>query len=477
MQLNKSVLAFTIILALAYSVSAQWVGSDEPPVEPAQKQVANLGSDRTKPAVPGGPSAVVTAEGEGLGIPPVYAVKQEQIAALKLNKEQEAALKADFPAFVPWTLADYGSRVKYYPYSKRQLPWVISWDYNDKNDPALVITGHDMHNNYIVVLRHEKGGYKVIKWKQMEVEYPAELPVLRLVEKGSITRVHQNCDPIVSKKIRHAGFADMKISVSTDYPQEEWFQSDSANSIISYQESLFPVQRGQITGLKPAAPAAFTDKYLKDISLTANMEKALVKYNKNFKAWENRDYPASQVSGYRYSGASLPYAIKHDLNGDGIDDMILAGHDSDSNMVLELLSGASGYFVSSITSEPCYSSARERKKELDLRPSHVLSLYRNGADFAGLSTDAAKDFWNYNGDVLVGLRTINTCREPEKIKTTGVEEQLCGSAGYTTYGKWQQRLGTEKENIQVYGEKVDSDGYGCLGSDSCRLEVLLPGSK
>lgn len=475
MQINDTVLVFSIMLALTPCASAQWVGSDAPPVEQAQKQIVTLGSDKTTSGVPGEPSAVVTVKGEGWGTPPIYTVKQSQIAALKLNKDQEAILKADFPAFIPWTMADYRSRVKYYPYSKLQLPYAVRWDFNDKNNPALAIAGHDSENNYIVILRPEKGGYKLIKWRTY-AQYPEEMPVLRLLNKGSVIRVNQSCDPTYMKEIWHAGFADMKVYISTDYPPEEWFQSDSANGIVYYHEGLFPVESGQITGLRPDGPVAFAEKYLKNILLTTDMKKALAKYNKDFVVWKNRDYPKSTVSGYRYSSISLPYAIKHDLNGDGVDDMVLAGHDNDSNMVLELLSGTSGYFVRSVTIEPCYRSARERKETLEPRPSHVLALHRASADFTDLSTEATKGFWSYNGDVLIGLRMINTCREPKRPPKTNLEEQSCDSAGNTEYGKWQPGLGTEKENMYVYGEKEDSEGYGCLGGDSCRLEVLPPGS-
>ena len=475
MRIYKTVLVFFIILAIARCVSAQWMGSDGPPVEPAQERVAYLGSDRTASDVPGGPSAVVTVMGEGYPTPPVYAVGPEQIAALKLNKKQEVVLKAEFPGFIPWNLADYGDRIKYYPFSKRQLPYVLSWDFDGKNNPAIAVTGHDAENNYIVILKPEEGGYKIIKWRTYS-EYPKNIPVLRLIKKGSVIRLNQNCDPPDIKEIWHQGFADMEVEVSTRHSPVEWLQADITNSIIYYHEGLFPLDSVHINGFRSDSPAAFKERYLKDILPTVDMANALARYNKNFKIWDNHDYPPAALSVYHYSAVSLPYAIKYDLNGDGIEDMVVAGHDNDSNMVLELLSGTSGYYIRSVENEPCYSSARERKEALELRPSHILSLYKNGTEFTSLSSEALKGFWRYNGDLLIGLRTLNTCLEPQKPPKTDLEERLCGSVGYKEYGKWRVLPGTEKEEMLIYGEKDESEGYGCLGSDSCRLELLPPGS-
>lgn len=484
MRIYKIGITFLALFSATLSASAQWVGSDEQPVEPAQKEVSNLGLDRTTPSVPGGPSAVVTVTGEGYGTPPVYVAKPEQIAALKLNKKQEALLKAEFPAFTPWTLTDYGNSVKYYPFSKRQLPFAIKWDFNEAGTPATVITGHDKDRNYVVIFKPVKGGYKLIKrnagFINSTIYTPKTLPVLRLLRKGSVIRVTRNCNPPFTKEIWHTGFADMSVAVSTKDRPVEWFQSDITDRMTYYHEGLFPMKRTHVMGLKPVSPAVFNEKYIKDISLTAEIQKALANYNKDFKIWENRDYPTSSVSGYKYSGVSLPYAIKYDLNSDGIDDMVVAGHDNDSNMVLELLSGTSGYSVRSVgVNEPCYSSARERKEVIELKPSHVLSLYRKGTDFTGLRQEAVNNFWRHNSETLIGIRMLNTCLKPDKPRT-GREEGTNGDNGVTNcpgYGGWLPRPSTEKDEIFVYAEKEDSEGDGCNGSDDCRLEALPPGTE
>jgi hypothetical protein len=413
---KEIVLSFVFILTIVPATMAQWVGGDGPPVEPAHKNVAFLGSDKTPPSATGH-VGVVEVYGEGNPTPPVYVVTPEKIAALKLNKGQEAVLNAEFPDFVPWTLADYGDKIKYYPFSKRQLPYGISWDYDGKNHPATVIVGHDKlsdySQNYIVFLRPEKNGYKLIKWKSGFVDkynHSGQTAiVLRLIKPGSIVDVGQECGPSIVEKLWHTGFADIDLSISTEATIEQQFKS--ANRIVYYREGLSLVDNANISGIQPGSSFAFNKKVLKDITPNADMQRAIEKYKNGFKIWNNSDYSPISVSSYQYSGNSMPYAIQYDLNGDGIDDMVVAGHDSDSNMVLELLSGTSGYSVREIagTEESCYSHARERKETLGFRPSHILALYKKGAGFAHLEPKATDGFWHYNGDVLIGMREFNTC--------------------------------------------------------------------
>lgn len=481
MKVNKTILMLFLIGAAAQAASAQWVGADGPPVEPSHKNVAFLGEDTNTTTVPSVPSTHVEVYGEGWDTPPVYAATQERIAALKLNEKQEAVLKAEFPDFVPWTLADYGNSVKYYPFSKRQQPYAISWDYDGRGNFATVITGHIADkriygNNYIVVLRPYKDSYKVVKWNT-ETGLTG-IPALRLVKNGAIARVDQNCDAPLAKELWHTGFADMDITISTKSPPNEWLQSDVTNAVVYYHEGVFGVGNAQIVGLKPSSPVVFHEKFLKDVAPSADMINALREYDKDFTIWDDADYPREAVSSYRYSGNSMPYAIKHDLSGDGVDDMVVAGHNNDSNVLLELISGTSGYHVRSIgESEPCYGWARKRGETLTLRPSHVLSLHKKGMDFISLSSEAVKDFWHYNDSVLVGMRALYTCKEPAKLRTTA-EAEMDWDKGFfncSQYGGWQLRSDV-RTDMYVYGEKEDSEGYGCLGSDSCKLEVLPPGS-
>jgi len=204
------------------------------------------------------------------------------------------------------------------------------------------------------------------------------------------------------------------------------------------------------------------------------MAKAIVKYNKDFKMWDAGDYPQESTFTYRYSGDSMPYAVKYDLNGDGFDDMVLAGHDNDSNMILELLSGTSGYYVRRIgESEPCYKRAREQDETLKLKPSHVLSLYKKGVDFAGLNSAAVNRFWRYNGDILIAVRPLNTCMIP-------LDPPETDSSGYCSifqrYGGWQPQGVTAKEVLFIYGERDYSVGDDCNGGD-CSLDITPSGSE
>lgn len=392
--------------------------------------------------------------------------------SLKLSEKQEAVLKTEFPDFTPWTLADYGNSVKYYPFTKLQQPYAISWDFNGKKNPAAVITGHDAENNYIVIIKPEKYGYKIIKWFVGFINKPytpKTVPVLRLLKEGSIVRVKNTNDPIVIKDLWHSGFVYMDVWVSTAIPPAEDFKLNGDNSINYYHEGLFQLERASINSRNKGISVPLNDKYLKDVSPTVEMKKAISKFNKDFKIWSSTNYQQTEISNYPYSEESVPYAIKHDLNGDGVEDMIVAGHDNNANMVLELISGTSGYYVRNIgDSEPCYSKAQERKGTLDLRPSHLLALYKNGVDYAGVHSEAIDKFWNYNPNVLIGIRMLNTCVEAQK-PGTGQGETVASPE----YGDWQPWPSKEKEKAFIYGEKIDS--IVCpSGIDHCGFELFPP---
>jgi hypothetical protein len=478
MRINKIILTLFIAGATAQTTAAQWLGADMPPKEPSHKNTVFLGEDTSTTTTAGGPSAHVEVYGEGWDTPPVYITTQEQISALKLNKKQEALLKAEFPDFVPWTLSDYGISTKHYPFSKLQFPYAVSWDYDGKGTPATVITGHDTNANYVVILRPEKDGYKISKMESgfiTDYNHTTKiLTALRLIKRTSVVHVEQSCGPSFSEEIWHAGFADMDVAVSTNHSPIEHFDTGIANRIVYYREGLFPVDRSSISAFKPSAPVAFNAKLNKDIMPTADILKAVMEYDKDFKIWNTSDYPKESVPAYRYSEYSMPYALKYDLNGDGTDDMVIAGHNNDSNMVLELLSGAGGYHVRGIAgSESCYRLAREHNEQLKPRPSHILSFYKKGTDFGDFKPKVLSRFWHYNSEILVGMQPLNTCMK----QLNPPQEDVIGQCEiFEKYDGWQLRPGTAKEALFIYGERDYSIGDDCNGGDGCNLSLMPPGA-
>lgn len=461
------VVLFLVVLTTSVSQysSAQWIGSDEPPLKFAKEQVSYLGSDVAKSTTPGGPSAVVRVYGEGYPTPPAYAAKPEHISALKLNPGQEYALKKDFPDFVPWTFADYGTSVKYFPFSKRQMPYAISWNFNGKDIPINVIAGHDETQNYLIIFKPDGKGYKTIKREAGFVHTTGIphtiLPMLRMIKRGTALRVLDEDNP-VSYVLLHDAFAYFNVWISTGIPPERHPQLSGENLIYYFHEGLFPVGRADIKGLRTNGGKSAKSKPGGDIIPSPEIAKALAKFNKDFKIWINRDYSLNHISD------SPQYAIKHDLNGDGIEDMVVAGHDNNANLVLEVLSGTDGYHVNPVGgSTPCYTKARERNAKLPFKPSHSLFLYKKGTDYAGLAPKATKNLWNYLDTSVVGVRMLNTCIKRRTGPVADFEPDF-------EYGNWAPWTDKNKETLYIYGEADDAI-YCPGGIDSCGFELLPAG--
>lgn len=469
MNVNKIGYILTILYLMPQLVAAQWFGAGAPPLTPAQEEVTQIGSETLPPSSPGGPSPKITVSGEGWGTPPVYELKAEYIEALKMNPAQEKALKEFMPEFKPWTIADYRGYIKYYPFSKRQLPNAVSWDYNGKKSPILIIAGHVGQDSCLVAFEPRKdGSYQPRRVGLWVGNLSSDsIPALRLVREGSVAILHDYENE--SERLRHMGFAEM--TAYPDSPRPDRFNIDITQGVDYYHEGLLPIKTEGIIGLKTNKPSAFKEKYLKRISITTEMAEAVKSYNKDFTIWTDADYPKDIVSSYHYSENSLPYAVRHDFNNDGVDDMVVVGHDHDSNMVLELLSDGTGYYVHTLgTHEPCYSAARERKEYFEFKPSHIIDLYEKDRTFTSISTAVTGSFWHYKEDALVAMRPLNMCKEPDKSRN--LDEMLPPPQ----YGKWRPLFEYErKESILIYGEKISGIG-GCLGADNCGLELLPPGS-
>ncbi len=84
-------------------------------------------------------------------------------------------------------------------------------------------------------------------------------------------------------------------------------------------------------------------EYIESLRLSKEQEDALHNYKANFKPWTIKDYPA--VKHYPYSKTQLPYVVKGDFDGNGKDDLIIAGHEDKNSMVLGIMGGQNGYSI------------------------------------------------------------------------------------------------------------------------------------
>ena len=80
------------------------------------------------------------------------------------------------------------------------------------------------------------------------------------------------------------------------------------------------------------------------------------------------------IKYYPYAANSLPYAVKGDFNGDGIPDMVLAGHDNDANITVVLMSSGTTYYPITIGHSNIYETARKYGVTLKIQPTELLIL-------------------------------------------------------------------------------------------------------
>lgn len=149
-----------------------------------------------------------------------------------------------------------------------------------------------------------------------------------------------------------------------------------------------PRSEGVPSARTEALPATVTRAALlapedvKDITLPAPIMEALRAYNPEFNVWTLASYPPDELNLYPYSAKSLPYAVFGDYDGDGMEDVVLAGHDKEANIVMVLFSAATGYHIVEVRRTPYYARAREKGKELSPAVSEILLFQREGCRYS-----------------------------------------------------------------------------------------------
>lgn len=88
------------------------------------------------------------------------------------------------------------------------------------------------------------------------------------------------------------------------------------------------------------------------LDLPPGVEDALDRYNRDFEMWSADDY-RGRLAEYDFSPRQTPWAVVGDFNGDGIEDVAIAGRDDrDALVVLILSTGRGRYRAVELAHEP-----------------------------------------------------------------------------------------------------------------------------
>lgn len=120
-----------------------------------------------------------------------------------------------------------------------------------------------------------------------------------------------------------------------------------------------------------AAPPATVQ--VRDIPLPPWVTMILRERLASLRLWRNADYPAAALAGYPYSAGSFPYAVRADFNGDGAEDVALAGHNGKAAVVLALVSDGTSYQLVDV---------RSRVGEADAGPRETLVFQKKGCSYS-----------------------------------------------------------------------------------------------
>lgn len=305
------------------------------------------------------------------------------IEALRPSPEMAAALEKYSPDFITWKIEDYPpERIRNYPYSDKSLPYAVKGDFNGDGSEDMAVAGHDKDSNFVLGLLSSDGGYRVLVARYWDYyakarKFGKELPYTAtdiIARKDKGYKFSYGDMAVHTVKMKNDGFSWKGISY---FDSNTHTLKESCGEVNPYEYTDQFLYHGEIVrSSAPVAvkPAPVTPK----VELAQPMAMALREYNEKFVIWELADYPAERIRDYPYSNKSLPYAVKGDLNGDGLEDIVLSGHDEDSNIVVALISGPAVYHALPVLDFPAYSSARKHKNELPFTPTWTLAVQQKG---------------------------------------------------------------------------------------------------
>lgn len=152
---------------------------------------------------------------------------------------------------------------------------------------------------------------------------------------------------------------------------------------------------------------SLSSEEVKEKTLPAPIVGALTAYDPEFHIWTLAAYPPEKLAGYPYSAKSMPYAISGDYNGDGMEDMILAGHNKNANITVALISATTGYHVVEVQKADYYSKSREQGKEIPYTADGILLFQRKGSRYVIGDIETGKVILKTDGFAVQHIRWFN----------------------------------------------------------------------
>lgn len=406
------------VLILISSVVCSWaepIGESSIPTGPSHSV---SGSSLTTTVSSGLTGPISLAEDEGWPQPTVYQLNPEYVEAMHLTKEQERALSAYMPGFKQWTLTDYPAAIKYYSYAKNSLPYIVKGDFDGNGKADLVVACHVGDENILLAIMDASTGYSVLPI--LTYTKKPNLDVVYILEKGTIFSLDNDYDEGKEEALSQDAIQLAQIGSNA----VSFGGRSVAHTLLRYKEELEEVHPIIISS---RTPSTYKSEYSKMLALPPAMEKFLYAYDKDFKIWTLQDYPAYFTTTYPNSAKSLPYVVKGDFNGDGIDDTVVAGHNKDGNRIVTLLSDATGYSVRG-GGDDCYLETRKLGKQISYMPSYML-----GIQDAGLKVNFEK-----RSDLTLTLCTDSYSFQAIASCSTISNEAIKNGGIGVVYGDWHK---------------------------------------
>jgi hypothetical protein len=378
------------ILLLSAFVSAQ--GNEAAPSVSANSAVV---STTVPVALPGGEGS-----GDAWPEPSDHEMKQEYLAALQLNKQQEQAIRDYNPDFKMYTLTDYPQGIMHYPFNKRELPYIIKGDFDGKGKTCFAIAGHIKNTNALLALMPRGTDYYVLPIRIYNPTGPQVMYVLHLFRHDVKFTLSGDTEG-EETSLTHDGIALLEPFIENPL-RASYLTLESADTIFWYEEGFKGISPSKMGSEQPSP---FKPEYTDALALAPAMKEALTAYNKDFKIWTLADYSPEELEQYHYSEKSLPYAVRGDFNNDGMDDIVVAGHDNDRNLVLALISNTTGYTVMDVSRprESCYLETRKIGRQIPYKPSAILEIHGKGLEYRSNGNNLVMDSESFS------INTIRYC--------------------------------------------------------------------
>jgi len=178
-----------------------------------------------------------------------------------------------------------------------------------------------------------------------------------------------------------------------------------------------PLPTGQPRTVDPGPLIKQLDSSTFRLLLPSGMRTLLEDSAPGFELWPWQHYDRDVHSWYVISHRTAPSAIVGDFNGDGVQDVVIEGHDRGRVLRLSLLSQDSGFTFIVLQSYPWDSSAIDRHNEISYLafrgPGHIGTNYNDEQmvlrtdAFEVVTVDKAAVLYYWNGKAFVEFQTAD----------------------------------------------------------------------